>query len=74
MYVCLYVCKCMYVCMYRDSRVAIVTDQMSYYPKSNAGFESMPQIVVGTPAALEVSRCVCMYVCMYVCTVCMYSI
>ena len=42
----------MYV--YRDSRVAIVTDQMSYYPKSNAGFESMPQIVVGTPAALEV--------------------
>eukprot|EP01036_Dinobryon_divergens_P025980 gene25980-34580_t len=36
-----------------DSRVAIVTDQMSYYPKSNAGFESMPQIVVGTPAALE---------------------
>ena len=48
--------SCMYVCMYvcRDSRVAIVTDQMSYYPKSNAGFESMPQIVVGTPAALEV--------------------
>ena len=46
----------MFVCMYvyRDSRVAIVTDQMSYYPKSNAGFESMPQIVVGTPAALEV--------------------
>ena len=52
--------------MYWDSRVAIVKDQISYYPKSNAGFESMPhQVVVGTPAVIEVCMHVYMYACMY---------
>jgi hypothetical protein len=63
-----------YVCMYRDSHVAIVTDQISYYLKSNAGFENMPQIAVGTPAVLEVCMYACMYICMHYCMCLSYAL
>ena len=61
--------------MYWDSRVAILKDQISYYPKSNAGFENMPEVVMGTPAVLEVCMNVYMYACMYACMyICMFIV